>query len=165
MFKPMRRTKQQLPHEEVLSILEKSTSGTLALITEEGYPYAIPLSYVYNQGKLYFHSAKTGLKIDAIKHCDKASFCIIDQDLVIPEKYATLYRSIIAFGKVRLLENVEDIKAVAFSLGEKYNPNHPKECNDEINISMPALAIIEMTIEQITGKEAKDLMLQREQKA
>ena len=86
-FREMRRKRQQLSEEKSIGILQKSTAGTLALLGDNGYPYAVPISYVYADGKLYFHSALSGHKIDAIKNYDKASFCIIDKDDVHPEKY------------------------------------------------------------------------------
>ena len=73
----MRRKRQQLAEEESIGILQKATSGTLALMGDNDYPYAVPISYVYHEGKLYFHSALTGHKVDAIRKCDKASFCVI----------------------------------------------------------------------------------------
>ena len=62
----MRRKRQQLSEEESIRILQKSTAGTLALLGDNDYPYAVPISYVYNKGKLYFHSALSGHKVDAI---------------------------------------------------------------------------------------------------
>ena len=75
MFREMRRKKQILTPEKSIEILKKGTSGVLALSGDDGYPYAVPLSYVYENSMLYFHGAKEGHKIDAIRTCDKASFC------------------------------------------------------------------------------------------
>ena len=88
-FRDMRRKRQQLSEEESIAILEKATAGTLALLGDDDYPYAVPISYVYYEGKLYFHSALAGHKVDAIHKCDKASFCVIEQDDVQPKKYTT----------------------------------------------------------------------------
>ena len=71
-FRKMRRFRQQLSKSECDAILSMATSGTLALLGDNGYPYAVPISYVYTDGKIYFHSAKTGYKVDAIKQHDKA---------------------------------------------------------------------------------------------
>lgn len=77
MFREIRRKKQQLTMEESIDILKKGTSGVLALCGDEDYPYAVPISYVYEDSKLYFHGAKSGHKIDAIQRQEKASFCVI----------------------------------------------------------------------------------------
>ena len=95
----MRRKRQQLSDEESYAILQKATSGTLALLGDGGYPYAVPISYVFCEGKLYFHSALSGHKVDAIRSCDRASFCVVAQDDVKPELYTTFFRSVIAFGR------------------------------------------------------------------
>ena len=87
MFREMRRNGQELPLEECTAILNRGTSGVLALSGDDNYPYAVPVSYAYDGYKLYFHCAKSGHKIDAIRRNAKASFCVIDQDLVVPEEY------------------------------------------------------------------------------
>ena len=94
IFREMRRKKQELSRQEIADILHKGTSGVLALLGDNDYPYAVPISYVYDDGKIYFHSAKSGHKIDAIQRTEKASFCVIDKDLVVPEEYTTYNRSI-----------------------------------------------------------------------
>ena len=66
MFRKMRRNKQLLPLEECVEILNRGTSGVLAVTGDDDYPYAVPLSYVYYDNKIYFHGAKTGHKLDAV---------------------------------------------------------------------------------------------------
>ena len=100
MFRDMRRKKQLLSKDESEEILRRGTSGVLALAGDEGFPYAVPLSYVYEREKIYFHSAVSGHKIDAVSKSKKASFCVIGQDHVLPEKFTTRYKSVIAFGTV-----------------------------------------------------------------
>ena len=159
-FRPMRRTGQQLPDAEARDILTRRTAGTLALMGDDGYPYAVPLSYAFCDGKLYFHCAKTGHKIDAIRRCDKASFCVIDRDDVIPEDYTTHYRSVIAFGRVRFLESAIEMRAAIEAITAKYSPDVPGTAA-AIDNGMSNLGIIEFTIEHLTGKEALDLAKQR----
>lgn len=106
MFQKIRRFKQELNQNEIERILQFNTSGVLALTDNNGYPYSVPLSYLYTNGKIYFHSAKAGHKINAIKNCKKATFCIIDKDNVQPEKYTTFYKSVIAFGNVEIVDGV-----------------------------------------------------------
>ena len=113
IFREMRRRKQELSRQEVLDVLYNGTSGVLALLGDNDYPYAVPISYVYDDGKIYFHSAKSGHKIDAIQKTEKASFCVIDKDLVVPEEYTTYFRSVIAFGKIRVIEDDREKRAGA----------------------------------------------------
>lgn len=101
MFREMRQKRQALSKEDCDDVLYLGTSGVLALAGDDGYPYAVPISYVYDGEKLYFHGAKAGHKMDAILREPKASFCVIDQDQIVPEEYTTYFRSVIAFGKIR----------------------------------------------------------------
>ena len=156
----MRRFRQQLPDAESIELLKKATSGTLALLGDEGYPYAVPISYVYSDGKLYFHSALEGHKVDAIRNCDKASFCIITQDEVQPEKYTTFFRSVIAFGRIHIIEDPAEKLEIARLLGNRYNPNQDEALQQEINSGLSRMLAIRFDIEHLTGKESVELMKQ-----
>ena len=126
MFREMRRSSQQLTMEETQNILQKGTSGVLSLLGDEGYPYGVPLSYVYDGEKLYFHCAKTGHKIDAVHRESKASFCVIDQDLIMPQKYTTYFRSAIAFGKVRILESEQKKREAGCEICSRRSSKPPR---------------------------------------
>ena len=109
MFRKMRRFKQQLSNDEALEILKNCKSGVLAVSGDDGYPYTVPLNFVYKDGKIYFHCAKNGHKLDAIKQNKKVSFCVIEKDEVDSEKLTTLFRSVVVFGKAEIMENEEKI--------------------------------------------------------
>lgn len=161
MFREMRRKNQLLPEEETLAILENCSYGVLALLGDEGYPYTVPLNYVYSDGKIYFHGAKSGHKVDAIKNCDKAGFCVVEKDTVAPEEYATHYTSVVAFGRIRILEEESEIRRSIEMLAAKHGPGDKAKDMHAINAEFAALCMSELTIEHITGKEAKALMQQR----
>ena len=156
-FRPMRRHRQQLSHEESISILERATSGTLALLGDNDYPYAVPVSFVYNEGCLYFHSAVEGHKIDAIRRHDKASFCVIDQDDVHGERYTTFFRSVIAFGHISIIDDADEKMAAARLLGNRYNPNQDEALKKEMEKGLHRMVMLRMKIEHLTGKEAIEL--------
>ena len=159
-FRSMRRKRQQLSEAESIEILRKSTSGTLALLGDNGYPYAVPISYVYAEGKLYFHSALSGHKIDAIRNCNKASFCVIDKDDVRPEKYTTYFRSVIAFGRIHIIEDEQEKLETARLLGDRYNPNQEEALQKELDKGLSRMVMILFDIEHLTGKEAIELVKQ-----
>lgn len=122
MFRKMRRNRQELSVEECLAILERGTCGVLAVSGDEGYPYAVPISYVYDNEKIYFHSAVSGHKIDALSRNDKVSFCVVDQDRIVPEEYTTCFRSVIAFGTLRILSEEAAKRSSIEKLALKYAP-------------------------------------------
>ncbi|CDZ75708.1 Nitroimidazol reductase NimA [Peptoniphilus sp. ING2-D1G] len=157
MFREMRRFKQKLKEDKVDEILEKSSSGVLSLIGDEGYPYGVPLSYAYTENKLIFHTAKTGHKIDAIKNNSKASFTIIEKDQIVPEEYTTYFRSAILFGKVKIIEDRNLKLKYIKILSEKYSiPGDPGQY-EEIDKLFEKFEMIEFQIEHKSGKEAKEL--------
>lgn len=158
MFRDMRRKNQLLSADETIDILKNNTSGVLALLGDNGYPYSVPMSYVYSDGRIYFHSAKSGHKTDAVKNCDKASFCVIAKDEVVPSEYTTYFKSVIAFGKIRIVNKKEEIINALHILGEKYNPGHINERAAEIDKFINNVCVLCFDIEHITGKAAKELM-------
>lgn len=159
-FRAMRRKRQQLSEEESIGILKKATAGTLALLGDNDYPYAVPISYVYNDGRLYFHSALSGHKVDAIRKCDKASFCVIDKDDVQPERYTTFFRSVIAFGRIQIIEDEQEKFETARLLGDRYNPNQEEALQKELEHGFARMLMIRFDIEHLTGKQAIELIKQ-----
>ena len=157
MFRKMRRNRQQLSEEESLAVLERGTSGVLAVLGDEGYPYAVPLSYVYRDGKIYFHCAKSGHKLEALRNCDKVSFCVIDKDQVKPEEYTTYFRSVIAFGRARVLEDETEKRKAVLLLTEKYCPAQRDGWQRAIDREWKAVCMVEITVEHMTGKQAREL--------
>ena len=159
MFRELRRKRQALSRADCEAVLSRGTSGVLALAGDDGYPYAVPLSYLYEDGKLLFHCAKAGHKLDAVARCDKASFCVIDQDRVVPEEYTTYFRSVIAFGTVRILEDVGEKRAAIGKLAVKYFPGDTAEGrNAAIDREWGPLCMLEMTVEHLSGKQATELL-------
>ena len=162
MFREMRRKNQQLPEDECHRILQSATSGVLAVAGDDGYPYAVPLSFAYTDGTLYFHVAKSGHKLDALRRNAKASFCIIEQDKIVSEEYTTYFRSVIAFGTVRIVEDNSEKRHGLDLLADKYSPKETAESREaEISKLTNALYVLEMDIEHLTGKEGRELAEQR----
>ncbi len=157
-FRPMRRMRQQLSKEVCNKILRNATSGTLALLGDGDYPYAVPLSFVYCGTCIYFHSAKSGHKIDAIKREDKASFCVISKDEIHGDEFTTYFRSVIAFGRITIVSSPGEKLEGAKLLGRKYNPNDEEGLSREIEKSLAHMELLRFDIEHLTGKQAIELV-------
>ena len=159
MFREMRRKLQQLPAGEAETVLGRGKYGVLALSGDEGWPYAVPISYVFAEGKLYFHCAVSGQKLDAIKSDDRASFCVVDMNETQPETFTTLYRSVIAFGRIRILTDETERRRALTRIAEKYGPADDALAREkEVDSAIARACLVEFTIERLTGKQAKELV-------
>lgn len=157
---PMRRSNQQLSEEECIAVLNNATSGVLALIDNEKYPYAVPLSFAYseNDNSIYFHSALSGHKIDALRASSHASFCVIDTDSVIPEKLTTAYKSVIAFGEATILKDESKCRYGLSLLAKKYSPTYLAEAQMEIDGALSRTSVIRLSINHFSGKQGLELI-------
>lgn len=155
----MRRFKQQLSAEETLRILRDGKVGVLAVAGDEGYPYAVPVNYVYADGNIYFHSAAKGHKIDALLRNPKCSVCVVDKDDVVPEEFTSYFRSVIAFGRAEIIDDIETKK---YALIELCNKNSPGiDPANEIAKFLDAVCIVRISLDAVTGKEAIELVRKR----
>ena len=161
MFREMRRSALYLDKEECESILRNGSSGVLSVAGDDGYPYGVPISYVYEDGKIYFHCATTGHKLDAIAKNDKVSFCVIGQDQIVQELYTTFFLSVIAFGRARVLTDDAERRKALTTLALKYSPDFPDGIKPEIDLKLKGVTCVEITIEHMTGKGANKLLQAR----
>ena len=160
MFREMRRSKQILTREAAEKILREGDFGVLALSGDDGYNYAVPISYAVEGNKIYFHSAKTGHKLDAIKNNDKVSFCVVGKHETVAEEFTTYFSSVIAFGRIRIVEdNADPDKLRGLELlADKYSSTASAERREKELSRLSALVVPVMTIEHLTGKAARELV-------
>ncbi len=158
MFRELRRKKQLLPENLTREILAQGVTGVLGVSGDDGYPYAVPLNYAYAENTIYFHCAKAGHKLDAIRRNDKVSFCVIDKEDIVPEAFTTYFRSVIAFGRAaEVTEDDEKLRAIRL-LNRKYAPGLEEKGENEIKKEWNILSIVRIGIEHMTGKQAIELM-------
>ncbi len=151
MFRNMRRKKQELTQEECVDILTNEPRGVLALLGDYDYPYALPMSHVYVDGKIYFHGAMTGHKNDAVEKHDKVSYCVMDEGVLNDDGWSYIFKSVIVFGKIRILKDEDEKIEKLTHLGDKFFPTH-QETVDEISRLLHKTEVFEITIEHMSGK-------------
>jgi nitroimidazol reductase NimA-like FMN-containing flavoprotein (pyridoxamine 5'-phosphate oxidase superfamily) len=153
MFREMNRKKQQLSEAECVEILKQEVRGVLSVLGDDGYPYGMPLNHYYceEDGKLYFHSGKTGHKIDAIRRADKASFCVYDGGFRREGEWALNIRSVIVFGRIEMIEDREEIYRMARLLSYKFTRDEAYIAR-EIEKSGPGTLMFALRPEYMTGK-------------
>lgn len=161
MFRNMRRKKQLLTKEETIEILKSCTSGVLSVTGDDDYPYAVPVSYTFEDDKIFIHSALKGHKIDGIKRNDKVSFTVIEKDEIIQETFTSHFSSVIIFGRARILTEDSEKQSALENLVEKYSPDFIKEGQEEIKKDWNRVSLIEIKIEHMTGKAAIEIIRER----
>lgn len=159
MDRKMRRYRQELPADEVSRILRDGKVGVLAVEGDDGYPYAVPLNYVADRQCIYFHCAARGHKIDALRRNPKCSMCIIEKDDVVPEKFTSYFRSVIAFGHAEIIDDIKEKRAALMLLCDKYSLGI--DAATEISKFLKPVCIVRIKIDSITGKEAIELTGER----
>ncbi len=153
MFRKMRRYKQQISDVECIEILKNTKRGVLSLIGDDGYPYGIPIDHWYceNDGKIYFHGAKEGHKIEAIKSCNKASYCVYDEGYRKDGDWALNIKSVIVFGKISFVEDDEKAREICMALTRKFTDDE-EYLQRELANALPRVQCLEIIPEQMTGK-------------
>lgn len=162
MFREMRRIKQLLSDEDIAAVMKRGTNGVMACLGDDDYPFAVPVSYAYENGKVYFHTSKVGHKMDAIAKHPKVSFAVVDEDTIVSEEYTTYFRSVIAFGRARTVEGNEWMEGFK-ALVEKYSGDQPEEAKRKEIQGCRRAAIVAIDVEHITGKEAVEYVKAKKQ--
>jgi uncharacterized protein len=157
MFRPIRRTKRQIDDEAAKELLRKSRRGVLAVNGDDGYPYAVPINFLYveEDNKIYFHGAKAGHKIDALRKCDKVCFTVYGNEFIKDLEWAPYVQSTVVFGRCHLLETNVETLAMVKCFAMKYFPSEDI-ADKEIENSGKAMQIFEIEIEHLTGKQIQE---------
>ena len=153
MFREMRRFKQQISNEECIEILKNELRGVLSVLGDDGYPYGMPMDHWYceEDGKLYFHGAKEGHKLDSIKACDKVSYCVYDEGYRKDGEWSLNINSVIIFGRMKLVEDPEKAKEICTHLCRKFTDDE-EYLQKELKNALPRVQCLELTPEHMTGK-------------
>jgi len=154
MFNEMRRKDRMINFQECQEILEKAEYGTLSTISENGYPYSVPLNYCYLDNTIYFHCAASGKKLSDLEFSDKVSFSVVGNTHLVPEKFSTKFESVIIFGKAAKTEG-EDKEKALLALVLKYSPAFYEQGKHYIKKAAAATTVVKLSIEHITGKASR----------
>ena len=187
MFREMRRKGQQISLKECAEILSRAKTGVLGLHGDDGYPYTVPVNFVYTPGPgieeecaleegvhaksvptgslgtIGFHCAKTGHKIDSILRDEKVSFTVVAMDEIMPRERTTKFCSVIVFGRAGILEGEENLRRAANAVGAKYSAGYEDLYKEETEdtIRRGTLCCVEIEIDHMTGKIGKELQKER----
>ena len=157
MFRAIRKKKNEISIDAAKDLIRSSRRGVLAVNGDEGYPYAIPINYLYDEenNRIIFHGAKAGHKVDSLKKNDKICFTIYGNETIKEESWAPYLQSVVIFGKCHLVENKDDTISMLKKFALKYYPN-VEMLNKEIEFSGRGVQMFEIEIEHMSGKEVQE---------
>ena len=150
MFRSIRKKKNEISIDAAKELLRCSRRGVLAVNGDDGYPYAVPINYLYqeDENKIIFHGAKAGYKVDCLKACDKVCFTVYGNENTKEESWAPFLQSMVVFGRCHLVENQEDKIELVKKFAMKYYPDE-KMVEEEVASSGRAVQMFEIEIEHI----------------
>ncbi|BDU74256.1 nitroimidazole resistance protein [Mesoterricola silvestris] len=162
----MRRQEKELKDPEaVAEVLDGAEWGVLGLVSPQGAPILVPLNFVRLDGKVYFHGAHAGEKMEALRHHRQATFLVVDAYAQIPS-YAfdperacpasQYFRSVLLHGTLGEVEDPARKAAVLDALMRRLQPEggyRPITAEDPMYAgSVGAVAILELTVERSSAK-------------
>lgn len=157
MFRSMRRKVREISIEAAKDLLRNSRRGVLAVNGDNGYPYALPLNYIYDEDSnaIIFHGARVGHKLDSIKACDKVCFTVYGNETIKEEAWAPYVQSTIVYGRCHLVDDQERAMEILRDLARKYYPSEDI-IEEEIAKAGKAVQMFKIEIEHMTGKEIQE---------
>jgi len=157
MFRELTRKNKQLPTEDCIAILRSETRGVLSVIGDDGYPYGMPMNHFYNDddGAVYFHSGSVGHRLDSLRKCDKASFCVYDRGVRKAGEWAYDVKSVIIFGHIEIIDDPAVIVDISTRLSHKFTRDE-EYIKKEIAGHAHRTLILKLTVEHMCGKTVNE---------
>lgn len=153
MFRELTRKKQALSQETCIALLKTEPRGVLSVLGDEGYPYGTPMNHYYceEDGCIYFHCGRKGHRLDALKACDKVSFCVYDQGYRREGEWALHIRSVVVFGRMEIIDDPDEVIRLVTPLCRKFTDDEDY-IRRELAGSTKATLLLKLTPEHICGK-------------
>ncbi len=115
--------------------------------------YAKPMNHWYSEenGKLYFHGAKDGHKIDSLLKHDKVCYTVFDKGYRKEGEWALNVKSVVIFGRIKTVTDKDEQIKICTNLCKKFTDDEDY-LNKEIENALPRVLCLELTPEHMTGK-------------
>lgn len=152
----MRRIDRQLTDEDTIRLFREAEYGVLSTVGENNMPYGVPMSFALCENNIYFHcSIAGGKKISNIENCKNASFTVVDNTQLLPQQFATLYMSGIAYGTIGIVKDEAEKRKGIEAILRKYSPEYIEKGMEYINQAIDKIYVLKFEIKEMTGKGRK----------
>ncbi|MBQ1234898.1 MAG: pyridoxamine 5'-phosphate oxidase family protein [Oscillospiraceae bacterium] len=153
MFRDLARKNKELSRSECIDLLVSQTRGVLSVLGDDDYPYGMPMNHYYNpdDGNLYFHCGNIGHRLEALQKHNKVSFCTFDNGYVNEGGWAYNVKSVIVFGKIEFVDDVNVMQDIVTKLSYKFIQDDDYIANEIKNHGHRTL-LMKLNIEHMCGK-------------
>jgi uncharacterized protein len=151
MHREIRRQDRAASQEDAWLVLSQGEYGVLSTVSAEGQPYGTPFNYCLLDGCIYFHCALEGHVLDNLAANNQVSFCVVGETRVLPEQFATEYKSTVVFGQATEVFEQEKHQALV-GLVEKYSQDFGQEGLQYIEKLADRAKVFKVSSDSITGK-------------
>ncbi len=157
MFRELTRKNKEISHEECISLLKTEKRGVLSVTGDMDYPYGMPMNHFYDDesGNIYFHCGKSGHRLDSVRKNPKASFCVYDSGKKLTESWVLTVNSVIVFGKITVIDDMEKIIDISARLSRKFTDDEVY-IKREIEAFANETLLLELKPEHICGKRVTE---------
>lgn len=157
MFRPIRRKNKEISIDAAKALLAHERRGVLAVNGDDGYPYAVPVNFCYNEetNRIYVHGAAVGHKADAVRADDKVCFTVYGNESIKDAEWAPYVQSVVVFGRCKRIEDRKLVIALVKQIAQKYYPDDAS-IEEEIAKFGKAVQVYEIAIEHLSGKEIQE---------
>ncbi len=153
MFRELVRKNKQLSNESCIELLKSETRGVLSVLGDDDYPYGMPMNFWYNEedGNIYFHCGNIGHRLEALQKHNKVSFCVFDQGYKEENEWAYKVKSVIIFGKIEIIDDMEQIIDIVTKLSYRFVQDD-EYIKEEIRLHGHRTLLMKLSPEHMCGK-------------
>ena len=146
----MRRADRERGYDFAVSVIREAEYATVAF---SGQAYAVPLSPVFLNDKIYFHCAKEGEKLERIKQDPHVCITAVSKADPKPGRFGLDFRSAVFFAEAEIVEDPEEKYAALYEMAKVHAPTTPDRMDKYIKGFIDRAVVLRMNILSATGKE------------
>lgn len=152
-LRAMRHSECQLSPDDAEKYLREESWGVLSVHGDSGFPYGVPMNYIWDQGTILLHAtAENSHRLDALKRDSKVCFTVVPEHRLDRDRWTTEYASVIVFGTAEILREPEDKLAAMCAFMQTLSPHRLDEAFLACPPAAAKMVMIRIHPVMITGK-------------
>ncbi len=143
---------RKMEKKDAEELLRNNKIASLAVIGDDGHPYVVPIHYIYDNGAIYFHSAKYGYKMDAIDRDPRVCLSVMGETEILKEKFTATFESLVVDGIAEYVEDPAERERVLKEMIIRWIGEFNDAATEMIDKTIGRTAVIRVKITSLSGK-------------